>query len=425
MLRSLIDALLTKSAFRAFRHRNFVIVELAGWLTGAGVWFYRIGIQVMAWDLTHSGVWLGVIALAEAGPGILVAPIGGALADRHDRLVMARIVQFCIMIVTAILAAMTLAGLVDIWLLLVFAMLHGTATGFWTPVRMSIAPNLVPREDLAAAIALHSTLFNVGRFLGPAMAAPIMYIWGVGAVFAINAATYLIFLVALHMVELVNPDRRAEAGRSMIAHLVEGLRYTAGHQAIKYLFLYMIFASVLLRAYMELLAGFSENVFGVDPEEGVAILVSAAGFGAIVASLMVGNMTRMSTLLRAYFISIGGSLLFLTLFVSTTNFWFAVGCAVCLSTAQVGVNVSGQVIVQSTVRGELRGRVMSLWGLLNRSGPAVGALLLGWISGYAGFQWPMLVGVAITGIVAAFVISRRSTIHQALTEYESAEDKSG
>ncbi|MDA0991440.1 MAG: MFS transporter [Verrucomicrobia bacterium] len=300
--------------------------------------------------------------------------------------------------------------------------MHGVGAGFWQPVRLAIAPNLVPREDLTAAIALHSTLFNLGRFLGPAIAAPILLVWGPGGVFVATAASYLIFLAALFKVKLVNPDRRAEAGRSMIAHLKEGLAFATQHPAIKYLFLNMIFASVLLRAYMELLPGFSETVFGHDPKEGVAILVSAAGLGAIVASILIGNLTRMATLLRAYFISVVGSLLFLTLFVSTSNFWFAVGCAVFLSTAQVGVNVAGQVIVQTTVKGELRGRVMSLWGLLNRSGPAVGALILGGISGYAGFQWPMLAGVAVSAVVAAFVFTKRRSISQTLTDAEDAKD---
>ena len=90
MFKDFINSLMTKGTLRAFRHRNFVIVEAAGWLTGAGVWFYRIGIQVLAWELTGSGLWLGLIALAEAGPGIFIAPIAGALADRHDRLVLAR-----------------------------------------------------------------------------------------------------------------------------------------------------------------------------------------------------------------------------------------------------------------------------------------------------------------------------------------------
>ena len=423
MSRAFIDTLLSKGTLRALRHRNFVIVETAGWLTGAGVWFYRIGIGVLAWDLTQSGFWLGVIAVAEAGPGIFIGPIAGALADRHDRLVLARMVQLFIMVVTAILAALTLAGLVDIWLLVALTVLHGAGAGFWNPVRMSIAPNLVPREDLTAAIALHSTLFNLGRFLGPAIAAPILVVWGPGGVFVATAASYLIFLAALFRVRLVNPDRRAEAGRSMLTHLKEGVSFAARHPAIKYLFLNMIFASVLLRAYMELLPGFSETMFGHDPKEGVAILVSAAGLGAVAASIMVGGLTRMVTLLRAYFFSVAGSLLFLTLFVSTSNFWFAVGCAVFLSTAQVGVNVAGQVIVQTTVKGELRGRVMSLWGLLNRSGPALGALLIGGISGYAGFQWPTLAGVAVSAVVAAFVFSRRQTIRQILIDGETARDR--
>jgi len=419
MASSIIEALLTKSTLRAFRHRNFVIVELAGWLTGAGVWFYRIALQVLTWNLTkdlpNPGFWLGVIALAEAGPGILLTPISGALADRYDRLVMARIIQTVIMSVTALLAVLVLAGLVDIWTLLVFAMLHGAAAGFWTPVRMSIAPNLVPREDLSAAIALHSTLFNMGRFLGPAIAAPILALWGPGAAFAVNAGFYLIFLVALQWVRLVNPDRRASAGRSMVIHLKEGIAYAYQHEVIKYLFLYMIVASVLLRAYMELLPGFSEEVFSYDPEKGVAILVSAMGLGAICGSLMVGNMTRTTSLLKAYFFCIGGSLTFLTLFVSTANFWFGVGCITFLSAAQVGVNVSGQVIVQGTVRGELRGRVMSLWGLLNRSGPALGALVLGSVSDWLGFQWPVLAAVGFSGLVALFVVSRWRKILNALT----------
>ena len=210
----------------------------------------------------------------------------------------------------------------------------------------------------------------------------------------------------------------------MITHLKEGLAFAAQHAAIKYLFLNMIFASILLRAYMELLPGFAETVFGHDPKEGVAILVSAAGLGAIVASILIGNVTRMATLVKAYFICVFCSLLFLTLFVSTSNFWFAVGCAVFLSTSQVGVNVAGQVIVQTTVKGELRGRVMSLWGLLNRSGPAVGALILGSISGFAGFQWPMLAGVVVSAVVAVFVFTKRQSIRKILIDNEAAQNRS-
>ncbi|NKB20244.1 MAG: MFS transporter [Alphaproteobacteria bacterium] len=422
MFRPLIDTIMTKSAFRAFRHRDFAIVEAAGWLAGAGVWFYRIGLSLLAWQLTKSGWWLGVIAIAEAGPGILISPIAGALVDRHDRLMMAKIVQFAMMAVTGILAVMTFAGLIDIWMLTGFAVLHGICTGFWTPVRMSIAPNLVPREDLSSTIASHSILFNLGRTLGPALVVlPIIEYWEVGGVFAVNAAANLVFCVALFAVTLVNPDRKAAAGRSMRSHLVEGLRYAAAHPVIKYLFLNMIFASLLLRAYMELLPGLSETVFGYDPKEGVPLLVAAAGVGAVIASLLVGSLRNQMAILNAYLASVFGSLVFLALFVSTSNFWFALICTVFLSTAQVGVNIAGQVTVQGSVRGDLRGRVMSLWGLLNRSGPAVGALLMGGLSGYWGFTWPMLAGVAISAVVALFVFSRRDAMRLAVMEHEKSQ----
>ena len=219
---------------------------------------------------------------------------------------------------------------------------------------------------------------------------------------------------------MTNPDRKAEAGRSMRSHLAEGVRYAAAHPVIKYLFLNMIFASLLLRAYMELLPGLSETVFGFDPDKGVPILVSAAGVGAVIASLLIGNLRKPTAILNAYLYSVFGSLVSLTLFVSTSNFWFAVFCTVLLSTAQVGVNIAGQVIVQGGVRGDLRGRVMSLWGLLNRSGPALGALLIGGLSGFWGFTWPMLVGVAVSAVVALFVFGRRDAMRLAVIEAEQS-----
>jgi len=412
---TLLADIVGKSTLRALKHRNFVIVELAGWFSSGGVWFYRIGIQVMTWELTHSGLWLGIIAIAEAGPGILLSPIAGAYADRYDRLQMARIVQFAIMAVTAALAFATFAGWVDIYVLLVLAAAHGAAAGFWTPVRLAIVPNLVPKEDLTSAIALHATMFNLARFLFPALAAAVLAIWGAGMAFAFNAAGYLIYLVALFFVVLVNPDERAGRGGGMLANLKEGVVYATSHVPIKQLFLMLIFIAVFLRAYMELLPGVSETMFSRGAD-GVAILVSAAGFGAMVGSLVVGNITRRQTLLRTYFVSVAIAVLALILFASTNIFWVGVVAAAILSGAQMGTSITAQVVVQSSVQGSLRGRVMGLWGVTNRSGPALGALLLGWIAVHMGFQIPILAAAALTAGVAIYVFAQRRAMGLALEE---------
>ncbi|MEE2761130.1 MAG: MFS transporter [Pseudomonadota bacterium] len=407
--------ILGRSTLRSLRHRNFAMVEAASWFTSGGVWFYRIGIQVLTWELTHSGFWLGVIAVAEAAPGIFLSPIAGAYADRYDRLVLARIIQFSIMVVTALLAFATFSGWVDIWVLLVLAIGHGAAAGFWTPVRLAIVPNLVPKEDLASAIALHSALFNLARFLFPALAAPVLTIWGAGMAFTVNAAGYLVYFAVLFFVVLVNPDERAERDSGILENLKEGFTYATSHVPIKQLFLMLIFISVFLRAYMELLPGISETIF-LRAEEGVAILVSAAGLGAMVGSLLVGNVTRRETLLHIYFTSALTAVLSLVLFASTNVFWIGVAAAALLAAAEIGTSITAQVVVQSTVQGSLRGRVMSLWGVTNRSGPALGAFVLGWIAVHAGFQLPLFLAAALTAGVGTHVWLQRRKMAAALEQ---------
>ncbi len=413
MFRSLLHNLKTKSTLRVLRHRNYALIKLVGWFAGAGFWFYRIGIQVLAWDLTHSGTWLGAIALAEALPLIFLLPVAETLADRRDRLVMGRLIQLSIIMVTALLAVVTLNGWINIYLLFGVSLLHGAAGAFWMPVRLAMVPNLVPREDLAAVIAVHATLFNLARFLGPAVAAPILAIWGTGVVFAASSVAYLPYLFVLFIIELVNPDKRAEKGRNMVERVKEGISYAYGHDALRYLLLMIVFSAVLLRAYMELLPGISETVFSYDPKEGVAILVSAIDFGAIGGSIVMGNITRTETLLRVYFACLTSNILLLDLFAATNSFWFGVACVVAMSVAAVGMDITSQVIVQVTVKGELRGRIMSLWGLFTRSGSAWGAVLLGWMSGFMGLQWPIL-AAAVTALVAVLVISKRHVIRDAL-----------
>jgi MFS family permease len=414
MFRSIRDTLMTKSALRALRHRNFAMVELAGWSAAAGFWFYRIGLQVLTWELTHSGAWLGIVAVAEAIPLFLLLPLGGTLADRFDRLVLARFIQLAVIVVTAMLALVTVMGWINPPLLVVLAAAHGITGAFWLPVRLAMVPNLVPRDDLGAAIALHATLFNLARFLGHALAAPILAVWGVGPAFAVGAACYIPFFVVLFMIELEHTDKRAEPGRKMLDQIKEGFVYAFFHPALKYLFVIILVAAVFGRAYMDLLAGISEAVFSRDPKEAVAIFISAIGLGAIFGSLLLANISRPEALLRAYFICLAANLFFLALFAATHHFWFAVGCAMALSVAMVGMDITSQVMVQITVRGEFRGRAMALWGLFSRSGPALGAVLLGWLSGFIGFQWPILAAVAITALVGYAIFARREAIRAGL-----------
>ena len=398
---------------RALRHRNFVLMEFIGWFAVAGVWFYRVGVGWLTWEMTHSGAWLGFIAMAEAAPAILLSPVAGAYADRFDRLLMGRIIQVLMVVQTSILAALTILDLVNIWILLAFSLLHGIIGAFWTPIRHAIVANVVPREDITPAVAIHSMLFNVARFLGPALAVPIIAIWGIGWAFAVNAIGYFGYLIVLFMITLQYPDERNERRASIFSDVKEGLVYAFTHPALQYLFVIVIAASIFLRAYSELLAGIADAMFG-QGAEGFATLVSITGIGAIGGALWISAMTTTRRVLKAFIISVIIGLVFLTIFAATTNFTVGVITAAVLGFAITAMNISAQVIFQTSVKGVMRGRVMSFWSIVARTGPALGAVIVGEAATWLGFQIPLLGAVLLTAIVGAYVYTKRGAIADGL-----------
>jgi MFS family permease len=165
----------------------------------------------------------------------------------------------------------------------------------------------------------------------------------------------------------------------------------------------------LFRSYAELLAGISETVFN-QGAEGFGYLVSVTGGGAILGALWIGMMPRPLAVLRGFFIALGIGVVFLTLFAATTTFWLALVYSAILGFCMTAINISTQVLIQSTVRGVMRGRVMSFYSMVSRAGPAVGAVLVGSASVYVGFEWPIIGTVIVTGIVGAYVFHKRRDI---------------
>jgi predicted MFS family arabinose efflux permease len=398
---------------RVLRHRNFVLLETIGWFSIAGVWFYRVGMGWLTWEMTHSGTWLGVIAMAEAAPSILLSPVAGAYADRFDRLFMGRIIQVLMVLQTAILAALTILDLANIWILFGFSLVHGVIGAFWAPVRHAIVANVVPREDITPAVAIHSMLFNVARFLGPALAVPIIALWGIGYAFAVNAIGYFGYLLVLFVITLQYPDERNERRASIFGDVKEGLLYAFNHPALKLLFVLMIVASIFLRAYSELLAGIADSMFG-QSAEGFATLISVTGIGAVGGAVWISLLSTSRRVLKALIVSIAIGLVFLTIFSATKSFSVGLVAAGVLGFAITAMNISAQVIFQTSVKGVMRGRVMSFWSIIARAGPALGAVIVGEAATWLGFQIPLLATVLLTAIVGAYVYTKRAAIADGL-----------
>ena len=243
---------------RALRHRDFTLYALAGWVSNVGLWVQRTALFWLTWELTGSYSTLGGIAFAEAIMTILIMPYAGTLTDRFDRLKMAMATQTALLMIGIAIALLSAFDFITINILFGLVMLNGIAEGFWTPLRMTMQPSLVPKEDLPAALGFSATMFNLAQFIGPALGGIIVASLGVTYAFAFNAASFLGYLIVLCFITLRYEQITPHKTIGFIREFKEGLlyiRYTSGLQRF---LLLSLGVSLFMRAYRELFAGISD-----------------------------------------------------------------------------------------------------------------------------------------------------------------------
>ncbi len=383
---------------RAFRHRDFVIYTFSGFFANIGIWIQRVGVQWLAWELTHSYAWLGAISFIDAIGIIIFLPIFGTLIDRNDRLKMMRLAQLLVTLLALALAIFTLMRWMNIWIVVIAMALHGVVDAFWAPARLAMAPSLVPREDLSAAIGMNASLFNLAQILGPAAAGLIIvafndHIFGIGILFAITTASYIFYLGALYTIHMRYEERTSTASTGFIADMKEGLFYIFEKPGLGLYMGLMLATTLVMRPFRELLAGFADGVFHQGPE-GLAMLTSAVGVGALVGALVVANTSKVKGLTRLILWVFGLGIVVQFAFVLAPSFDIAVGALALLGITVAIGGIGSQVLIQSAIHSTMRGRVVSLWSIIMRAGPPIGALAIGAAAEGIGLQIAFTIATA-------------------------------
>ncbi|MEE8517129.1 MAG: MFS transporter [Alphaproteobacteria bacterium] len=395
------------------RQRNFRIYEFGNVISLVGMWAQRIAVGWLAWTMTHSGTWLGVIAFADLFPTIILTPLAGILADRFDRLRMLVIFQGLAMVQAVALCALTVLDLIDIWSLLGWTIFLGTSTAFSAGIRLAVIPNLVERKHLTSAIAVNSAAFNIARFAGPAVGGVTLSLWDASAAFAFNAVSFLFFLAALLQIRLVEWEPKRQSRGSLFSDAAEALRYVRSHRGIGPMLLLITALAFSVKPFLELLPGISDAVFNRGPQ-GLAQLAAAAGFGAVSAALWLAKRGTIVGLTHVTVASIFVSGAALLAFVATDMFWLALPFA---SIAGAAMSVCGngtQTVMQSAVDGAMRGRVMSLYAVTFRGGPALGAVFMGYLSDYIGLRLSLATGGVFCFVAGVWIASQTAAIATAI-----------
>lgn len=398
----------------AMRHRNYAIITWTMAPCLVTTWMYRVAVGWLAWKLTGSPTWLGIIAFADLAPGVLISPFVGAWIDRIDPMRPMIISQIIIIFQTVALWAFTISGVITIEILVGLVLILGLNNPFSTTARMSVIPRCVPREDLSAAIAFNSTLFHGSRFIGPAIAGVLLLAsGGIALIFALNAVGYLILTIGLLRMDLAPPDRPPRGRGNMLSDIADGYRYVANHAGIGPILVLLTLSSVATRPVIDLLPAFAGDVFhrGAD---GLAWLTSAVGFGAMIGAYWLaqrGPVVGLTRMVVANILLIGLTLL---AFTAADIFWLALVFLAGAGFAMVASGVGTQTLLQSAVEESMRGRVMSLYSVIYRGVPAIGALLMGWLAERFGLQLSLGCGAVICLMAWAWATRQTRTMAPAL-----------
>ena len=385
---------------RTLGHRDYGLYSAGNSVSLVGNWIQRVAVGWLAWELTSSGAWLGLLAMADLSPALILGPLGGAVADRGGRLRLIQIAQAVSMATSLVLVALIMTELVTPELLFLLVLVSGAAQGFIQPARLSLVPSLVPREDISTAVAINAIIFNLARFIGPAIAGLLIVSADVAAAFAVNSVSFLAFMLVLSRIRLREdalPTEKADDA-SLLADIGEGLAYTARHPGIGPLLLLSVCMSFGVRPYVELLPGFASAVFGKGAD-GLAALTSTIGAGAILSGFWLAGRGGREGLGRLTLVAMGVLVLSVIGFAATTDYTVALVLMGISGLAMVVGGVGAQTLIQLSVQPEMRARVMSLYGLIFRGGPAAGALAMGAASEVVGLRWPLAVGGLATLVV--------------------------
>jgi len=382
----------------ALKSRDYLVYIVGNTISLHGLWIYRVALGWFAWELSASELWVGIVAFTQFAPAVVFGPISGVLADRFDRRAVSVAINSLSVINMLALGALISLGYIDIGLLALLSLIQGTLDGAHAPVRMSIVPNLVGKDQLHSAIALTSIAFNLSRFIGPALAGLVIAMAGVGAAFAVNGVSYLAMVVAMLVIK-TNPSPDAPRDRKHPwLELVEGLQYARSHEAIRRLLILAALGSVFGRGALEMLPVFADTVFG-GGASALAVLTSAVGGGAVLAGIALSRGTRwLSIRVVNAGLVVAGLLVVLLSVIDRLELAVAVAALLGVTLSLCGVG--SQILLQTRVDDQVRGRVSSFWGMIVFGGTSLGSLVVGAAASLWGLQNAVIATGAILALAA-------------------------
>lgn len=364
----------------------------------------QIAMSWLIYSLTKSPLIMGVIMFTGFIPSLLVSPFAGVLIDRINKFRTMIFVQSVFMIGAFAIAALTLAGIVQVWHLVVLSVLMGITNAIDIPLRQSFVVQLVDdTKDLGNAISLNSSSFNLARLIGPAVAGLLIASTGEGICFLLNAISYIAVIWALFMMKIKLPISKKDKKLAMISEFKEGFKYVLESVQIRTIIIYLGITCMIGMSYPVIMPVFVREVLHANADV-LGFLMSASGIGALIGALYLAGRKTIEGLEKWICIATLSMAFGLMGLAFTTNIFTSMSLTFFTGIGMVIIIAACNTMVQHLVDDDKRGRVMSIYTMAFMGTAPIGSLCGGAIAEKIGVQDTFLL-TGITLIIAALVFS--------------------
>lgn len=386
---------------RSLRHRNFRLMVIGALLSNAGDFMQNVAQSWLVWHLTGSALLLGVVSFFDSIPRLLLGALGGAITDRFDRRRLLILTQVLGMIQAFIYWLAVYFDFIRYWHILVLACILGVVNTLNQTARQSLVNSLVPREDLSNAIALHASVFNLSRVLGPSVGGLVIATVGIAGCFFVNALSFLALILTLILMELP-----AWAGSSrrvgLWKEIKEGYRYLRSNSHMFAIVMLSYVVATIGAPYATFVPVFATNILHVGPL-GFGLLMSAPGIGAIAAGLWLASLSNLQPNPFWVCALVLGYGIFLGLFATSSFFILSLILLVSIGFCFIAFRACINTSLQSQTPPHLLGRVLSFF-FMDRGLWSIGGLLLGGSATLIGIRWTVQAAAMICALAAAIVL---------------------
>ncbi len=391
----------------ALRSPEFRLYFLGAIANVNALWISRIVIGWLAWDMTRSATFVGIVAASSLLPTLFLGPFFGVMVDRSNIKKAAYSTNICMIGCIAVLLALQASGNIGTISLILISLAIGTVTAAHHPVRLSLAPRLVKPEHVSSVVALAALNFNLARLVSPAIGGILIDLTGITTALLI---TLILFLPNLAILFRLHPRELTKHGSEPFATaMAEGLRYIRQRRMIMVILATTAVFSIALRGVLEVLPIIADGSFGRGAV-GLGQLGSAVGGGALLAALHKALATQKTASDALSPLNLGVAILGLMAMalLGTTDVWIiALACAAILGTTGTYFGITMQSMIQADLPDDMRGRVMSIWVVVGLGTTALGAFLIGALAHWITIG-PASLWISGTGLVVILILSRRA-----------------